>query len=224
MVRSRIDETDVKLMKKLIFGPYRSKYELSKREKVPYVTVERRIPKLQGLGIITLVEKRRRKDGMKDKRKPERWALTLKGLVYLIVNEELSDKELEKPLQKLFDSVKYLKHLGSLVLHEKYKSLVIRTTKQSISQMQAKVNFEHFDKEYVTDLLGNLFIKNLFRNLRNLKSKSSDENVVALMQKTGTEKQVYQFFEENLKNFKSARKKIEDNIRLCQNAMKLLKH
>lgn len=218
MVRKKGEYYDLKILKGLIFGSFRSKQQLQKTIKIPYVQAQRRIPKLKQRKFIYLVEKSKRKDGKRDKRQPERWGITWRGLVYLAVKTELKEKEIAKALPKLSTL------LGFSVV-ESEEMFLIRAFSRIFVKMRSRVNLENFDERYVQNLVGNLMMEELmeyFSSLRKQATKEEKSRVKKIVKKTKVKQDLLKFFKANLYSFKKTKRKIEDNIELCKQAIEFL--
>lgn len=206
-------------MKTAIFGSYHSKYALSKAIKIPYVTVQRRVLHLKKLGMIRLVEKARKKDATKDMRGGQRWALTFRGLVYLILNGNLEEKELTRAITELLHGLK----LDFSKVPE-WRFLVVQSIKDAIFKMKSQINFQFFDSKYVANLFGSLVMEGI--KLRSLSNSSLRKigkcEAKRLLEKSGRKEEVKRFFRNNLKHFKLVKRNAEENIRICEETIKFI--
>jgi len=237
MDRFEIDETDRKLMKAVLFATRHSKWQLKKVTDISYATILRRLRKLKDYEmVVSLPEPVIRKDGKPDKRRGETWDLTLKGLTYLIVNNYLSDVELDNALKRLLDSSKYLRSLRFIMrfIHvDKYRSIVVPSLKKAINELQSKINFQHFNKEYATILfsqaIGCALLKPIEglpiekRSIDKMPKKTSLE-LTRLVKETGTKKQLWKWYKAQLKIAELDKEQAEERISHYRTILKFVRN
>jgi len=226
MDRFEIDETDNKLMKAVLFATRHSKWQLKKATSISYATIFRRLRKLKNYEmVVSLPEPVIRKDGKPDKRRGETWDLTLKGLMYLIVNNYLSDLELDNALKRLLDSSKHLKSLRFFMrfIHVgNYRSIVVPSLKKAINELRPKINFQYFNKEYTTILFCQA-IEFAFLECAEMLKKTQEE-LKRLVKETGTKKQLWNFFNAKLETAKLDKKQAEQLISNYRTALKFVRN
>ena len=109
--------------------------------------------------------KARKKDATKDMRGGQRWALTFRGLVYLILNGSLEEKELTKAITKLLHALKL-----DFSKAPEWQLLVVQEIKDAVFKMKPQISFQFFDNEYVSCLFGSLVMEGI--KLRSLSNPS----------------------------------------------------
>lgn len=213
MDRFEIDKDDIKLLKAMMFATYRSKYKVGNVTEIPYANLLRKMEKLAEYQMIEHLseEENLKKDGTPDKRGPQTWAISVKGLAYLIVNDLLKDADLEKALMRLFSSDKKLKGLRHIMNIVEYRSVFIQGMIEAMSEMRSKINFQYFDTEYVLSLFLPLMEVAFLRRIEKMQTCNPEE-LKRLVKRTGTKNQLYKWYKKQLEDAKLQRKGIENKI------------
>jgi len=97
-----------------------------------------------------------RKNGSPDKRLPQRWDVNVKGMAYLIVNDHLEYAELDKALFRLLNHSKKLSEVRHFMNDSEYRSVVVKGMAEACDELRYRINFQHFDQEYVLGLFFSL--------------------------------------------------------------------
>jgi len=222
MNRFEIDKDDLNLMKTIMFATYHSKYQVAETANIPYATLLRRMEKLRGYEMITrLSEKAVKKNGTPDKREPQTWNTTLKGLTYLIVNNNLSDADLRELLIKLFNSRKEFAELRRSMKIRGYESVFVSGMIEAIFGLRPKINFLCFDEKYVVDLLCSLSKQAFLNRWEKLQSHTREETV-KLVREFG-KKRLLQWFKDELKDARSQEKAIKNKIHYFSKVVKIVR-
>jgi hypothetical protein len=227
MDRFEIDEKDIEIMKAMLFATCKSKYELKKATKIPYATLQRKIKKLAEYEMITrLPEKPIKKDGTPDKRLPETWDVTIKGLTYLILNNHLKNADLEKALIRLFNSNKKLHGLQPFINIPEYRSIVIQSVTESMSKLRSKINFQHFDREYVITLFLSLNEEILWKHFQKLKTPTLEEakKLVKKVVKISGKNKLLNWYKLQLQDAQQLKREAENKISIYKTILKFIRN
>ncbi|MCK4478386.1 hypothetical protein KAU88_07660 [Candidatus Bathyarchaeota archaeon] len=203
------NEKDVQIMRNVIFGTYKSKYALAKAVKIPIATLLRKVKKLEAVGmIVRLPEEAVKKDGSPDKRKGQRWDVTIKGLVYLLVNDHLKDKDIENGLMRLFYSAK-LQAIQRIMKAEGSRAAIVSSFIDAMFELRMKINFQHFNKEYVVNLFSSFFEQALWKRF----DKALDPiELKRLVRNSGKKSAILKWYTAKLKDARLQRKDAENKI------------
>jgi len=222
MNRFEIDKDDITLMKTIMFAPCHSKYEVAEAANIPYATLLRKMEKLRGYEMITrLSEKDVKKNGTPDKRGPQTWNTTLKGLTYLIVNNHLKDADLRKALSRLYNSRKELQGLRRYLRVTEYESVWLPGMIEAILGLRPKINFLCFDEKYVIDLLCSVAKQAFFKRVGKMQPHTAEE-MAKLVRESG-KKQVLQWLKAQLKDARLEEKAIKNAIDALRKAVKCVR-
>lgn len=155
---------DVEVLKALLTETSRSVYGLKKElgEKlgngnVNYATLLRHINKLVNRGFV-IEERGERKNGRPDRRETRKLLLGFKGLVYLILKENASEREARAITQRFFTDPTYK---NVRVDYPAILSIGTSSIQKTFERMRARVNLEHYDEDYVRTLFWNILVENL---------------------------------------------------------------
>lgn len=225
MDRFEIDDNDIKLMKTMMFATYRSKYKLADVTGIPYPTLQRRIDKLKGYKMIARFsdEEVVRKNGSPDKRRPQTWDVSIKGLAYLIVNDYLKEAELEKALMRIFNTHKNLRSLGRFMDVAEYRSIVVNGVIESIFELRSKINFQYFDREYVLNLFFPLLEQAFWKRLEQLQ-KQSPKELKRLVKQSGMKNKIWKWYSTELEIARSQKKEAENRIGNYRTILKFVRN
>jgi len=210
-------------MKTVMFATYRSKYELAEATKTPYANLLRKMKKLAEYNMIAcLPRKIVKKNGTLDKRQPETWDITIKGLTYLIVNNHLKDADLEKALTRLFNFNKELRDFRRLLKVAEYQTVVVPSLIEAILALQPKINFLCFDEEYVLELFIPLLEIAFFERCEKMQPRTREETV-KFIRHVG-KKQILKWCQMSLADAKLQKKVLESKIDVYKMILKFARN
>jgi len=221
--RFEIDHKDIELMKTVMFATYRSKYKLAEATKTPYANLLRKMKKLEEYKMITcLPRKTVKKNGTPDKRQPETWDITIKGLAYLIVNNHLKDADLEKALTRLFNSNKKLRDFRHLLKMAEYQSVVAPSVIEAILALRPKINFLCFNEAYVLELFIPLLEVAFFKRYEKMQPRTREE-AVRFIRHIG-KKRIYEWCKMSLTDAKLQKQMAENKIQSYRMVLKFIRN
>lgn len=128
------------------------------KKNVNYPTLLRHINKLTKDGFIE-EEKGTRRDGKVDERETKNLSLSFKGLVYLVLNANLTERESRAIVDRIFRRPEFQK----LEIAKKMSvvEIPVASLKNFFVEIRPKINLEYFDEDWTMELLfENLILKN----------------------------------------------------------------
>lgn len=162
---------------KTILESEQSTYSLEKNlKKSNYATVWRHIKKMKNDGLLQIRKDSRRKNGKLDRRGTEKSFLTSKGLATLLIDGNLSKKELteigRKALQKDFDKL-------SPKLFMKIEPFFTDIFCSSLLELKPKVNLRFFDEKWFHEIYLFLTLKHMSEAVKKYRTEFEKEGIWA---------------------------------------------
>jgi len=213
MDKFEVDEGDVQLMATMVFASYHSKYELKKATKIPYATILRKIKKLKEYEMIAPLDMVtiHKKNGTPDRRRPETWDLTIKGLTYLIVNGHLEATDIEKALMRLFNFHEEFKGLRGFMTAIEYRAIFVEAVIESMEELRCRANFLYFDQGMVVGLFFTLAEKAFFKRVEKVKPRTP-QDLKRFIARDNLKFHLMKWSETQLKIAQSMKKEAEEKI------------
>lgn len=157
-------------------------------------------------------------------------SLKFKGLVYLLLECNLNDEELEKTLMNLLHSEK-LKELR--VFENMIDPLgIAQVLVQSLSELRSKVNLKYFDEEWFEACLAEIFEMAFLKRFAempkhkqaHLGKEAGTSFKHAIMKYPGRKKNVLAWCDSKIKNAQNMRKQMEQQITIFQGVRRFLRN
>lgn len=200
-MREKLSRCEV--LKALLALGTASKYQLKPKFNVSRTTINRKVENLKEEGMISIT---------KGPRNADICNLEFKGLTYLLLKCNVKEKELEATLTKFF-STKPFKNFERFIKIP--DAALITTLTESMVKLRSRVNFDHFDEDWVLGLFLSIFDEAFFKrfDLQKHSNVHTPKDLKRYLDAIGvTPYELRMFCQEDLKEGERTKKSLKHRI------------